>query len=658
MIQDLERYERIFKNGAAYGFVDWDLNNKHMTWEGGFWSNLGYSSRDMKKISHPESFAEFVHPDDHAELNGTVERHIKVRGPGEAVFRVRKKNGDYVWAEAKMESARDENGYAYYVSAILIDITRLKEVEEALLVSEARHARIIRASNDGVWEWSPELSFHFSSRCWEHLGYSENDDALAMGADRMAIWRERIHPDDLPGFDKAIHDHFVHKTPFDIEYRVRGKDEQWRWIRARGQMTYDSLGKPWRMSGTNMDITQLKQSEERVMRAKEDAEKANRAKSDFLSSMSHELRTPLNAILGFARLFDLDTNLSQEQKSNVEEIKKAGSHLLSLIEEVLDLSKIEAGKMEILPSVFDPHQLVKDCVQLMKTQIDARAIDVDIINDLQASQKMYADMRRTKQVMINLLSNSVKYNFDGGKIRITLKAMGDFACQISVADTGKGIPDEQQSLVFQSFNRLGAENSDIEGTGVGLSICKSLVEQMKGAMGFTSTFGQGSEFWFQLPLDDGFSEPASTQENASGNDAKQEDISKLKLNIFGTKKVLYVEDSLPNQRLMQQLLARYDRINLKVVRDGFSGIYSARTLQPDLIILDINLPGMSGYEALDILRRDKQTGNIPVIALSANATKKDIEMGKSAGFEYYLTKPLDLGTIISVFNEIFTRSDQ
>jgi len=662
MQQDLRRYQRIFNNGAPYGFVDWDIKNKFMTWEGGFWAMLGYSKRDMKRISQPDHFHEFVHPDDHASLDAVVERHIKMRAPGEGIFRFLKKNGDHLWAEVKMESARDESGYVQYVSAILVDVSRMKEVEEALLVSEARHARIIHASNDGVWEWSAELgAFHFSSRCWEHLGYNEDDDVLTQGADRLEIWRGRIHEDDLAKFDKALNDHFLYKTPFDVEYRIRAKDESWKWIRARGQMHYDKHDNPWRMSGTNMDISQLKLSEERVMRARDEAEKANRAKSEFLSSMSHELRTPLNAILGFARLFDLDTNLSEDQRSNVDEIKKAGSHLLSLIEEILDLSKIESGVMEITPTAFSPAELVNSCVQLMMTQIDARAITIDVKNELPDAIKIRADERRTRQVLINLLSNAVKYNFDGGKIQVIIRLMGDFACQITVADTGKGIPEDKHPLVFQSFNRLGAENSDIEGSGIGLSICKSLIEQMEGAMGFESSLGHGSEFWFHLPSDDGFSvepEEPATEVEQQDDALENENSEQFELKVFGTKKILYVEDSMPNQRLMEQLLARYDRLSLKVVRDGFSGIYSARTLQPDLIILDINLPGMSGFEVMDILRRDKQTGSIPVIALSANATKKDIEMGESAGFLHYLTKPLDLTKLISVFNEVFSLEEQ
>lgn len=658
MMQDLERYERIFKTGAAYGFVDWDLKTNRMTWEGGFWTNLGYTERDMKKISHPEHFHLFVHPDDYDQLDAVVTRHIRARAPGQLVFRIKKKQGGYISAEVKMESARNERGYVDYVSAILIDVSRQKEVEDALLVSEARHARIIQASNDGVWEWSSELgAFHFSSRCWEHLGYSENDDELTRGSDRLEVWRKRIHEEDLPAFDKALNDHFAHKTPFDVEYRIKGKDGAWRWIRARGQLSYDSEGQPWRMSGTNMDITRLKLTEERVVRAKEDAEKANKAKSEFLSSMSHELRTPLNAVLGFARLFDLDTNLSHEQKAIIDEIKKAGAHLLSLIEDVLDLSKIESGKMEISPSVFSPHELARDCVKLLSTQINEKAIDVDIQNELDSSHKVFADQRRAKQVMINLLSNAIKYNLDAGKIVIKLSVVGDFACQISIADTGRGIAEDQHDQVFQSFNRLGAENSEIEGTGVGLSICKSLVEQMQGTIGFQSSLGHGSEFWFQLPLDDGFAETEKAESGLEETINSEPENDQLELKIFGSRKVLYVEDSLPNQRLMQQLLSRYERLNLKVVRDGFSGIYSARTLQPDLIILDINLPGMSGFEVLDILQRDKQTESIPVIALSANATRKDIEMGKTAGFEHYLTKPLELTTLISIFNEIFARTE-
>lgn len=653
--QEVERYDRIFRGSHGYGFLDWDFEANFMFWDGGFWEYLEYEQRDMKKISNPDVFLEFVHPEDRELLQNMIARHIKMNGPGEAMFRIRKKHGGYIWAEVRTEAQRDENGHVMFTSGVIFDITKMKEIEEALLTSEARHSRIIRASNDGVWEWTAEHGgFHFSSRCWEQLGYEDGDDDVTRGIDRLEVWRQRIHPDDLVTFDKALNNHFMKKGPFDVEYRILGKDEQWRWIRARGQMHYSADGRPWRMSGTNMDITELKRAEERVLRSKEDAEQANRAKSEFLSSMSHELRTPLNAILGFAQLFDLDTNLTADQRENINEIRKGGEHLLGLVGEVLDLAKIESGRMTVNPEKIEALQVVQDCISLVQTQADARGIKIYTNSSVDDDKRLYADLRRFKQVLLNLLSNAVKYNVDKGSIKVTLREIDDRACQITVIDTGRGISEDMQESVFQPFNRLGAENTGVEGSGVGLVISKRLIEQMNGDMGFTSVERQGSSFWFQLPLvaaadEESGSDLDKAPESGEKNKSLQDE---LQLNFRGDRKVLYVEDSIPNQRLMQQILRRYPQIQLTVVPDGFSGLYEARVNRPDLIIMDINLPGMSGFETLDILRRDSETATIPIIALSANAMEHDVESGKEAGFAYYLTKPLDLTQLIDSFNDI------
>lgn len=652
LAQEVERYDRMFKGSRGYGFLDWDFETNHIFWDGGFWDFLGYGDKDVRRFSSPEIFMGFVHPEDRETLETVISRHVKMNGPGEAFFRIQKKEGGYVWAEVRTEAQRDEDGRVLFTSGVIFDITKLKEIEEALLISEARHSRILKASNDGVWEWTAEHGgFHFSSRCWEQLGYEDGDDDVTRGIDRLEVWRRRIHPDDLVTFDKTLNDHFMKKSPFDVEYRIRSKSGEWCWIRARGQMHYSEDGRPWRMSGTNMDITELKRAESRVLQAKEDAEKANQAKSEFLSSMSHELRTPLNAILGFAQLFELDTNLTADQRENLNEIRKGGQHLLGLVGEVLDLAKIESGRMTINASAITPLKAVQGCVSLVQTQADARDIKISVDNTVSDNKKVFADRRRFRQVLLNLLSNAIKYNVNDGSISISLSEVGERSCQVSVTDTGKGISEERKDSVFQPFNRLGAERSNIEGSGVGLVISKRLIEQMDGEMGFRSTENEGSTFWFQLPF--------ANQLEADGAYLEDEDEEEdslvqgeLQLKFEGDRKILYVEDSLPNQRLMQQVLQRYPQLKLSIAADGFSGLYEARANRPDLIVMDINLPGMSGYETLDILKRDNATSTIPVIALSANAMQHDVESGKAAGFVQYLTKPLDLAELIACLNDL------
>jgi len=651
MAQELERYERMFSGSRGYGFFDWDFEANHIFWDGAFWDFLGYDERDIKRFSAPDVMFSLVHPDDRENLDAVTERHVKIDGRGDAFFRIRKKEGGYVWVAVRAESQRDEDGLVLFSSGVIHDITKLKEAEESLLASEARHSRILTASNDGVWEWTAENGgFHFSSRCWEQIGYKGGDDDVTRGIDRLDVWRDRIHPDDLVFFDKTLNDHFMKKSPFDVEYRIESKLGEWRWIRARGQMHYSEDGRPWRMSGTNMDITDLKRAESRVIQAKEDAEKANKAKSEFLSSMSHELRTPLNAILGFAQLFELDTNLTPDQRQNLNEIRKGGQHLLDLVGEVLDLAKIESGRMTVDEALIAPLKAVQECVGLVQTQSDARGISITIDSAVDETKRIIADTRRFRQVLLNLLSNAIKYNVDKGSIHISLTETNG-ACKVSVADTGKGISDDRKDSVFQPFNRLGAERSAIEGFGVGLVISKRLVEQMSGEMGFDSVEGEGSTFWLNFPMVD----PADVENAISKEDEGEcnDDLVKdeLQLEFEGDRKILYVEDSLPNQRLMQQVLQRYPQLKLTIVGDGFSGLFEARANQPDLIVMDINLPGMSGFEALEILKQDQTISSIPVVALSANAMEHDIKAGEAAGFMEYLTKPLDLAKLIACLNE-------
>jgi PAS domain S-box-containing protein len=643
----VERYERIFRGSHGYGFLDWDITEERMNWSGGFWKFLGYTDEDAEHFSNPYTYPDFIHPDDRERVRGHVLDLLKGKALPEICYRVRKKKGGYVWTEVRVDTVRDASGWALYISGIAFDVTRLKQTEQALLVSEARHARIIQASNDGIWEWSAEHgSFSFSSRCWEHLGFSEHDDVVNQGLDRVQAWRRRIHPDDIKTFDYALAFHIKRRRPFDVEYRIRGKDGEWRWIRARGQMDYNDQGEPVRMSGTNMDITQLKLAEERVIKAKDAAERANQAKSEFLSSMSHELRTPLNAILGFAQLLEMDEKLNGEQRSNISEIRQAGQHLLQLVGDVLDLAKIEAGRLSLSIEQVAPVRLVEECFALLQAQAEARSVKLSLNTGGLANQPVRADRIRLKQVLLNLIGNAIKYNRDHGQVKVTCTTLDSDYLRIAVRDTGRGIPEHRHKEMFQPFNRLGAENSGVEGSGVGLVITKQLMQQMGGKLGFSSTPGEGSCFWVDMLLEDGSDNSVVKQVGGPQHERVPD------LLVTGSRKILYVEDNPPNQRLMKQLLSRYASIQLEVADDAMRGLFLARTLSPDLIIMDINLPGMDGYEALQVLRTDNQTRDIPIIALSANAMAHDIQRGQNAGFALYLTKPVNLKELVEALNTL------
>jgi PAS domain S-box-containing protein len=639
------RFQRIF-NGSGYGFWEWDLQKQSFEWSGGFWARLGYGPEDAADICDASKVLTYIHPDDREFAVEATRQHLRTGKPMDISYRIKTKHGDYMWTQVRADSQRDESGQVTLISGVNFDITEIKKVEAALRESEARQVRIIQASSDGIWEWySDRGGFHFSHRCWELLGYEDLDDVLTEGEDRLKIWRRHIYPQDLSKFDNALIEHMAGRAPFDVEYRLINIKGEVRWIRGRGRAVFNEKGQPVMMSGSNMDITEVKRAEERVIQAKEQAEKANRAKSEFLSSMSHELRTPLNAILGYTQLFEYDGNLTSQQIENVREIRKAGEHLLQLINDVLDLAKIESGSMTVSLEPVLVSRLLDECFTLVQPQADARGIRLSARINEYTGTYVVADLVRCKQALLNLLSNAIKYNHVGGEVEVTLAAQDGQNLRISVRDTGRGIPLQRQNEVFQPFNRLSAENSNIEGSGVGLVITKRLVEMMKGTLDFSSMEGAGTTFWMDFPIAADWTAEALPEN-------RKKDYSPAILNVQRQCKVLYVEDNPTNIRLLQQIFARYPQLELDIAEEAFLGIYKARSQRPDLIILDINLPGMDGYEVLAVLKNDSATSSIPVIGLSANAMPYDIERGRKAGFFNYLTKPVDINQLIDVFNKL------
>jgi PAS domain S-box-containing protein len=644
----IARFQRIF-NGSGYGFWEWDLNKQHIDWSGGFWERMGYNLDDEIDLRNSKKILNYMHPDDYAHTRDDLINHFRTNKPLDTCYRIRTKQGKYIWTQVRADSIRDENERVIFMSGVSFDISELKEAEDALRESEARQERIIQSSSDGIWEWYADKGgFHFSSRCWELIGFDANDDEITQGEDKIILWRKHIHPQDLPKFDKALADHLEGKAPFDMEYRLIGKNKEIYWVRARGRVNFDKQGKAIRMSGSNMDMTQIKRAEERVIQAKEAAEKANKAKSEFLSSMSHELRTPLNAILGYAQLFQYDLNLSQQQINNVQEIRKAGDHLLQLINDVLDLSKIESGKMTVSLEPILVSRIVVEAFTLVQPQADAKSIKLFSNVDTENSYYVIADNVRLKQALINLLSNAVKYNNMGGRVDIDLQLIEQDKLRIAVVDNGKGIPLHRQEEVFQPFNRLNAEYSKVEGSGVGLVITKQLVEMMNGQLHFMSVEGLGTEFNIDLPL-------ATEWGQTNQHTLKSIEPDLPQFSFTTQKNILYIEDNPTNIRLLEHFFSKYPHIALDIAEEPFMGIYKARSTQPDLVILDINLPGMDGYEVLEVLKNDPSTKTIPVLGLSANAMPYDIERGIKSGFDDYLTKPLDICRLINALNRLLSK---
>ena len=367
--------------------------------------------------------------------------------------------------------------------------------------------------------------------------------------------------------------------------------------------------------------------------AKLAAEKANLAKSDFLSNMSHELRSPLNAILGFAQLMESGTPPpTPAQRQSIDQILQAGWYLLELINEILDLALIESGKLSLSPEPISLADVLGDCRGMIEPLALKNGIGLTFPR-LDDTPFVKADRTRVKQVLINLLSNAIKYNRAGGKVEVICTMSANKRMRISVHDTGNGLPPEKLAQLFQPFNRLGQESGTEEGTGIGLVVSKRLVELMGGEIGAESTVGEGSVFWIELHSTHAPRLVVVPTERAAAVPSHAHFDAPLHT-------LLCVEDNPANLLLVEKLLERRPDIRLLVAKDGIRGIEIARTARPDVILMDINLPGISGLVALGILAEDPETANIPVIAVSANAMPDDIEKGMTAGFFRYLTKPI------------------
>ncbi|MBV9768472.1 MAG: response regulator [Bryobacterales bacterium] len=389
------------------------------------------------------------------------------------------------------------------------------------------------------------------------------------------------------------------------------------------------------------DVTLAKSGEAMLRQAKEEAERANRAKSEFLSRMSHELRTPLNSILGFAQLLAL-ADLAVQHQNNVQQILKGGYHLLELINEVLDLARIEAGRLSLSLEPVLISDVVKESLDLARSLGSARNITLSTDFSTYGDWYVYADRQRLKQILLNLVSNAIKFNRSHGQVVLKCEETQNRGLRIEVADTGAGIDQEGLKKIFTPFERLGADRNAIGGTGLGLSLCKHMIEAMGGTIGVESTVGVGSRFYFELPLTD--CPPISSDNGEAPAATLQHDSSQR-----GT--VLYIEDNLANIQLMEEILARFPSVKLLEARQGKLGLDLAHTQAPDWILLDAHLPDMSGEEVLLNLRRDSETGSIPVTVLSADATPTQMHRLKEAGAREYLTKPLDVRQLISLLEQ-------
>jgi PAS domain S-box-containing protein len=598
----------------------------------------------------------YIHPDDLAGTAAALEDMLS--HPGEVRFtqyRVRHKNGEYRRFEASARTlSADSAAGGVVVNAR--DVTDRYEAEKALASQKAYFEEILGRTDTGISVFDRNGRF-------EYISPSATPNAevreWAIGKTVQEYCRKQgLPPESAHQRQASLDRALTEKKASDFEEELIQPDGTTRHMLRRLLPLLDEAGEVTRMVGYSMDITERKLAEAALQQAKQDAEharaaaeSANRAKSEFLSRMSHELRTPMNSILGFAQLL-AKKELPHEQRRGVEFILKAGRHLLNLINEVLDIARIEAHREHLSLEPVRVATALREAIDLIRPMALQREVAVEDI-ELTGDPFVRADRQRLAQVFLNLLSNAVKYNQPGGRVELVCEKevrsdTGRVFLRIGVRDTGRGIPGERMEELFVPFARLGAEQTDVEGTGLGLALSKRLMEAMGGDLTAESTPGEGSTFWVELehtesPLD----------RITRSNPVVEAPVRTKK--VVPTATILYIEDNLANLNLIETILMERPQFMLVPALQGRLGLDLAWEHSPDLILLDLHLPDIPGDEVLRRLRENERTRETPVVVISADATPGRIERLQAAGASGYLTKPLDVDEFLATVDAMLAQ---
>ncbi len=464
-----------------------------------------------------------------------------------------------------------------------------------------------------------------------------------------------VHPDDRLRFRAELTCADAADDGPRSSYRIVRRDRTVRHLETRARVQRDAAGVPVAIVGVAVDVTERREIEiarleaeselalareladDAIRAARDEAERANRAKSEFLSRMSHELRTPMNAVLGFGQLLARE-DLSVRQRESVDQILRGGAHLLALIDEVLDISRIESGMTRLSLEAVDLTSALHDAVDLIAPIAAQR--DVTLRYDLHAACQIHvsADRQRLRQIILNLLSNAVKYNHQGGEVRLSVTFSDAGRVRVAVEDTGSGIDPAQLARLFEPFDRLDADHGDVQGSGLGLALSRSLAGQMNGSLTVTSEIGRGSVFMLEL---DRAVNPVGSETLRAARQAGRD------AEIAGARTLLYIEDNPTSFRLVEQLFTGQAEVRVIAAQQGRVGLDLARAHQPDLILLDLHLPDIAGATVLERLQADPTTRAIPVLVVSADVAEPERSRLRAAGAQAFLTKPLDLGVLLA-----------
>jgi len=600
---------------------------------------IGKNHRLVKSDEHSEEF--------YRDMWQTIARGNVWHGEIKNTTRT----GGFYWVAGTIVPFVDEKGKPFQYISIRTDITARKKMEQDIVNNNQFLTNLTDTIGEGVYAQDVDGVCHYiNPEASRLLGWTL-DELREKGFHDLAHYQLDEEGNLEPGEKCNIFNAIKRDKTY------RSEDEMF--VNKNGDVfpvavVSMPLYENGQFSGAVtvfQDISKRKETEALLADARDQAEKANELKSEFLSNMSHELRTPLNAILGFSQLLLLD-ELDEEQVENVEEIDRAGKHLLSLINEILEVSRIESGRVPLNIQRVEIDTIINECASLVQSLLAKHEVSLE--TDVPEGIVIDTDYLRLKQVLLNLLSNAAKYNRPQGKIKFTIKKLPETeSIEINIQDTGRGISEDKLQEIFKPFNRLYAETTNIEGTGIGLTITKSIVELMGGVIDVQSEVGTGSEFKVILPLLYDSPEITEDVESEIIEEAviqQESDISENTDNAI--RQVLYIEDNHANIRLLESVFKALEGFQLHTADHPVKGLKMAEKILPDLILLDLSMPDMDGYEVLEQLRESSSTAGIPVVALTANAMPFDVKRGLDAGFVDYLTKPLDISKFTATLHSL------
>jgi hypothetical protein len=576
-----------------------------------------------------------AHPDDAPAMLRAAEEALAGRAVVDVETRYRHADGGWRHLLTRRVAERDADGRVVALAGISLDVTRQRRLDLELRLQSERLG--LAARNAGIGIWERDLAggrMYWEDQMYRLRGLQPDDPR-----DPRTIDRAIVEPADFDRRDALIEHHLRDGEPYEYEFAVRWPDGSVHWLATTGRALRDGAGRALRVVGLNWDVTQRRLAEA-ALRDAQAAERASRAKSEFLARVSHELRTPLNAILGFARLLleDGGGRLDARRHEQVQHIRHAGDQLLALIDEVLDLSALEAGAPTVSLRPVEADEVAIEVLHWIGPLAARHGVR---LHAQPGGARVQADPARLHQVLSNLLSNAVKYNRPGGEVWLSAqRGAGEGeppGWWLRVRDTGRGIAPEQMARLFEPFNRLGAESGPVQGHGLGLATTRQLVQRMGGRLEAHSVLGQGSEFAVWLPAAAGEAAPAPLPRQVPAGAGRRLD-------------VLYVEDNPVNVLVVAELLALRPGVHFASAADGRGGVAAALRARPDLVLVDIHLPDIDGHEVLRRLRAGGYGGSC--IALSANAMPDDLARSRAAGFDDYWTKPIDFDHVLAKIDEL------